>query len=108
MFRLFVLSILVLAVVAHVRVRQPPNRSSVWRDPAFSQYHPPVNYDDDGLYCGEVFQDETVSNCGICGDHPADPTPRPNESGGRYGAGIIVGRHSAGEVSLIQYKLMTS
>lgn len=101
-------SLSVLAVVAHVRVREPPNRSSIWRDPAFSQYRPPVKYDDDGLYCGQVFQDETVSNCGICGDDPDDPEPRPNESGGIYGAGIIAGRYSPGEVGELYQKLQVN
>ena len=102
-----IISLSVLAVVAHVRVRQPPNRSSIWRDTAFSQYRPPVNYEDDGLYCGGVFQYETVSkNCGICGDHPDEPEPRPNESGGRYGAGIIAGKYSRGQVGKSYQKLL--
>ena len=93
------ISLSVLTVVAHVRVRQPASRSSIWRDPAFAQYNPVANYEDDGLYCGRVHQDLAVSNCGICGDPASDPVPRANENGGIYGAGIIAGRYSPGQVS---------
>lgn len=30
--------------------------------------------------------------CGVCGDNYADPQPRANENGGKYGTGTIVRR----------------
>ena len=83
----------------HIRVREPPNRSSIWRDPRFEYLNPTVNEDDDGLYCGEVFQPVIANNCGICGDPATDPVPRPNEHGGKYGNGVISANYTAGQVS---------
>lgn len=31
---------------------EPPNRSSLWRFPEFAKENPPINYDDNRLYCG--------------------------------------------------------
>ena len=87
----------------HVRVREPPNRSSIWRDPRFEHLNLPANYNDDGLYCGRVHQPVIVDNCGICGDPATDPVPRPNENGGTYGNGVIAGNYTAGQVSIYGY-----
>lgn len=86
----------------HVRLREPPNRSSVWRDDRFTHLNPPINYDDDGLYCGRVHQLPEVVDCGICGDPWEDPTPRANEHNGEFGRGIITGNYAAGQVSSLE------
>ena len=36
--------------------------------------------------------DVNKGKCGPCGDDYADPQPRDNENGGRYGIGVIVRR----------------
>lgn len=70
MGKLFVLlSVLVLFHVqeshSHGRFVKPPNRSSIWRDPAFASQNPPANYNDNELYCGAIHQAENPgSNCG--------------------------------------------
>lgn len=42
----------VVQVKSHGRVMEPVMRSSIWRLPEYSDRHPPVNYDDNALYCG--------------------------------------------------------
>lgn len=86
------------AVEGHVRLLDPTARSSLWRYPQFAAQNPVINYDDDGLYCGRVHQQEVVTDCGICGDPWVDPVPRANENGGIYGQGIIARTYSAGQV----------
>ncbi|CAG7717582.1 unnamed protein product [Allacma fusca] len=109
MLRISLALIVVLGLAfGHVRIRTPPSRSSLWRDPEFQQQRPPVNYDDDGLYCGQVHQWEDDNRCGICGDPLSDPVPRPNENGGKFGKGIIAGRYSPGEVIPVNVEFTTS
>lgn len=43
---------LVIPVIGHGRLMDPPNRSSLWRVSRFADKHPPVNYDDNQLNCG--------------------------------------------------------
>lgn len=78
-------------VHSHGRLVEPPGRSSLWRFAEFSHYRPPVNYDDNQLFCGskEVQYEENGGRCGECGDNWADKKPRENENGGFYGRGII-------------------
>lgn len=97
-FKFALLALLPLVVVAHVRMLAPVSRSSMWRNPDFSEHNPPTNYDDDGLYCGRVHQEEVVTTCGACGDPYVDPMPRANEHGGTYGKGVIAARYEAGQV----------
>jgi hypothetical protein len=94
-FPLATLAVL-FGINAHVRVMLPASRSSLWR--VNSTQNPPINYDDDALYCGRVHQWPEVTNCGVCGDPETDPVPRDNEHGGKFGKGIISGRYSAGQV----------
>lgn len=93
-------------VVAHVRLLAPVSRSSMWRNPQFAPHNPPINYDDDGLYCGSVPQEEVVTTCGLCGDPFSSPTPRANEHGGRYGRGVIAANYSAGQVEKMQIRIV--
>ncbi|XP_054706523.1 uncharacterized protein LOC129216337 [Uloborus diversus] len=84
------------SVSSHARLMEPPSRSSMWR----FGYDTPVNYDDDGLYCGGIKVQWKKNNgkCGVCGDPWHLPTPRPNEAGGKYGQGIIVRSYKTGQV----------
>lgn len=47
-------------VRGHGRLLEPPNRSSIWRFPEFSDRKPPVNYDDNALYCGNYTVSELL------------------------------------------------
>lgn len=38
------------------------------------------------------------TNCGVCGDPIGQARPRDNELGGRFYAGIITARYTAGSV----------
>jgi len=99
----------VALIAGHGRFLKPPSRSSVWRDPRFTHLNPPVNYDDNQLYCGGIHQaDDPGSNCGVCGDPLSQSTPRDNEYNGRYYAGIITEEYSQGSVIDIEVDLTTS
>lgn len=87
-----------IIVNCHVRLLEPSSRSSLWRNPKFQEFHPPVNTKDDGVYCDQILQPPVPVNCGVCGDPFTDATPRPNEHGGLYGQGIISGQYKAGQV----------
>lgn len=103
MAKLEVFLIAVVCTIArvngHGRLMNPPSRSSVWRIEEFESFEPPINYDDDSLYCGSIHQEgDPGANCGVCGDPASHEWPRDNENGGRYGKGIITGNYSAGQV----------
>nr|XP_032518737.1 uncharacterized protein LOC116771122 [Danaus plexippus plexippus] len=85
---LLTFSLMVVSVVGHGRVLQPPSRASMWR----SGFPTPHNYDDDGLNCGGFYRQYTINKgkCGICGDAYDMKPPKSHELGGKYGQGIIV------------------
>jgi hypothetical protein len=88
--------LLVLAFVgieSHVRVMKPPSRSSIWRDESFQHLNPPINYNDDAVWCVPAAQEEDISTCAPCGD-------AANAAGGEYAQGIITGEYLEGQVWL--------
>ncbi|EZA61439.1 hypothetical protein DMN91_003714 [Ooceraea biroi] len=79
----------------HGMLMEPVNRGSAWR----KGFNTPVNYDDDGNYCGGLFvQIKNGGKCGLCGDDYKIPPPRANENGGLYGTGTIVQTYKAGQM----------
>lgn len=84
----------------HGTLSEPPQRSSVWRDPRFAHLNPPPNYNDGGLWCDGIKQNYIPQQCGVCGDSANDPRPRPNEHGGTYGLGIMVANYTRGQVNI--------
>lgn len=44
--------------------------------------------------------EQNGGKCGICGDNWADPQPRANEAGGKYGTGLIVANLTKNQVIL--------
>jgi hypothetical protein len=81
----------------------PPSRSSIWRLPEFSSLSPPINYNDNELFCGGRHQEDNPgNNCGVCGDPISQPKPRANEIGGRFYAGIITRTYNASQVNNIK------
>ncbi|KAK7107064.1 uncharacterized protein [Littorina saxatilis] len=85
-------------VEGHGMLLDPPQRSSVWRDPRFPGAF--MNADDSALFCGgfDVMFSKNGGKCGICGDAFNEPHPRPNEAGGMYGQGFIVRNYVQGDV----------
>ncbi|XP_039257738.2 uncharacterized protein LOC120334321 [Styela clava] len=81
-------------VNGHGRLRDPPSRSTVWRDEETIRRYPdvtiPKNYDDVSLFCGgSQVQKKAGGKCGVCGDSIHDIQPRKNEAGGKYSLGLI-------------------
>ncbi|XP_017873551.1 PREDICTED: uncharacterized protein LOC108620995 [Drosophila arizonae] len=89
------LSCLVRQAEGHGMMLSPVGRSSRWRYDSSA----PKNYDDSALYCGGFWkQTENNGNCGLCGDDYSLSPPRPNELGGKFGAGVIVKSYIGGGV----------
>lgn len=53
-------------VHGHGRLIEPAARGTMWRFAEYADYDPPVNYDDNELYCGG-FGVQYVQNGGKCG-----------------------------------------
>ncbi|XP_039312890.1 uncharacterized protein LOC105197030 [Solenopsis invicta] len=86
----------------HGMLMEPVNRGSAWR----KGFKTPINYDDDGNYCGGLFEQiKNGGKCGLCGDDYTMPQPRPNENGGTYGTGTIVKTYKAGQIIELEAKL---
>ncbi|CAL8124312.1 unnamed protein product [Orchesella dallaii] len=84
---------------SHGRLLDPPMRASIWRFPEFNYANPPVNYDDDAFWCGsmQTLYNQNGGKCGVCGDNWADPPPRSQEDGGKFGKSIIVRNYTSGQ-----------
>lgn len=97
-----VIGFLIIPVSSHGRQVRPPGRSSLWRFSQFADMYPPVNYDDNQLYCGGLHQkDNPGRQCGVCGDPISQKRPRDNEYGGRFYKGIITAEYKSGDVILV-------
>ncbi|BFZ03830.1 hypothetical protein BsWGS_06869 [Bradybaena similaris] len=88
------LATLLVPVLGHGRLWEPPSRSSMWR----RGFANPVNYQDMELFCGGVGVQYGVNGgkCGVCGD-PWNG-PREHEAGGKFANGIIVRKYDVGQV----------
>ncbi|XP_052786524.1 uncharacterized protein LOC128221884 [Mya arenaria] len=90
------LSMLISNVAGNGRMLVPPQRSSLWREPAYyGRIDVFRNYNDHTLNCGgywRLFENE--GRCGVCGDSWDSELPRPNEAGGLYARGIISRKYS--------------
>lgn len=96
----------IIQVQGHGRLVKPPSRSSVWRLGRFKHLHPPINYDDNQLFCGGVYQRSNPGyQCGICGDSLLEKEPRPNEIGGKYYRGIITEEYYSGDVINVEVEI---
>ncbi|OXA54698.1 hypothetical protein Fcan01_10849 [Folsomia candida] len=94
-------------VSGHGRMMDPPNRSSLWRLAEYESYNPPINYDDNQLFCGGfVLQyQHNGGKCGECGDPYNSTRPRDNEHGGLYGQGIITKTYRKGQEITISVEI---
>ncbi|GFN82958.1 hypothetical protein PoB_000946400 [Plakobranchus ocellatus] len=86
----------------HGYLMDPPARSSMWRE----NFQTPPNYNDNQLNCGGYYNQwsRNRGKCGICGDAFQQPQPRDNESGGKYGLGIISRTYTQGQE--VTFKVM--
>jgi len=101
---------LIVSISGHGRLLDPPYRSSVWRFREFADLQPPINYDDNQLFCGgaDVQHGKNGGRCGECGDSWDLPRPRDNEHGGKYGRGIIVKNYTCGEIMQTDVEITAS
>lgn len=83
-------------VEPHGYVRVPLARTSIFRESGWGA-QVPFWWDDSGVWCGNVPQDQQYSTCGRCGDAPGNSDA---VQGGRYDKGIVTGTYNAGEVSI--------
>ncbi|XP_037045250.1 uncharacterized protein LOC119080785 [Bradysia coprophila] len=81
-------------VEPHGFVRTPLSRTSIFREPSWGAQQP-FWWDDTGVWCGNVQQDQQYSTCGRCGDAPGNSHAA---QGGRYDKGIVTGTYNAGQI----------
>jgi len=81
-------------VEPHGYLLTPLARTSVHRLPNHGGAQQPFWWDDTGVICGNVQQDQNYSTCGRCGDAPGNTHAN---RGGRYDKGIITGTFNAGQ-----------
>ncbi|KAH8249823.1 hypothetical protein KR038_002243, partial [Drosophila bunnanda] len=102
----FSISFSVLFCDGHGRLIEPPSRASAWR----YGFQTPPDYNDHELYCGGFTRQwkKNKGKCGECGDPWDIPEPRPHESGGKWGQGLIVRSYFPGSVMTIRVELTAS
>ena len=93
-FYLLLLS-MINEVWTHGRFIEPPARTSAWR----FGFKTPRDYNDHETNCGGFSRQWTKNSgrCGQCGDAWDQPQPRPGETGGKYGRGVIVRSYRPGQ-----------
>ncbi|XP_042869960.1 uncharacterized protein LOC122251840 [Penaeus japonicus] len=98
--------VLLARVEGHGRMHYPAGRSTAWRH----GFGTPINYNDDELNCGGLGTqyEQNGGKCGVCGDNWADPQPRQNEAGGKYGTGVITANLKKGQELEIEVELTTT
>ncbi|KAL7640472.1 UNVERIFIED_CONTAM: hypothetical protein RMT77_008747 [Armadillidium vulgare] len=91
----FIIVIKFSRVSGHGRLLDPPARGTMWR----LGFDTPPNYNDHELNCGGYSRQwkKNKGRCGVCGDPWDEPRPRPNESGGIFGTGLISRVYREGE-----------
>lgn len=47
---------------SHGRLMEPPNRSSLWRFEEYESQNPPINYDDNQIFCGGFYVNYNYKN----------------------------------------------
>ena len=83
-------------VLSHGRLIEPPSRTSARR----FGFKTPADYNDHETNCGGFGRqwNKNGGRCGQCGDPWDQPQPRPGETGGKFGRGVIVRSYSPGQV----------
>jgi len=103
-------SVIILLVIAtaafgHIRMLNPPARSSLWRFPEFGYLNPEPKYNDDEIWCGNVRQFQDDTRCGVCGDPVEQAVPRETEYRGRYWRDVAVRTYVPGATIPIHAEL---
>ncbi|KZS12834.1 Uncharacterized protein APZ42_022080 [Daphnia magna] len=91
-----ILTAMVSLANGHGRLRDPPSRSSAWRD----GFKVPPDYNDTEGFCGGYERQWLVNKgkCGVCGD-PFDEIIKPHEApGGAFATGTITRTYTEGQV----------
>ncbi|EFX81690.1 hypothetical protein DAPPUDRAFT_317372 [Daphnia pulex] len=103
---LCILAILITMVSlanGHGRLRDPPSRSSLWRE----GFKTPPDYNDTEGFCGGYERQWMVNGgkCGICGD-AFDEAVKPHEApGGIFATGTIVRRYTQGQTIPVKIEI---
>ncbi|XP_057379317.1 uncharacterized protein LOC130701377 [Daphnia carinata] len=87
----------------HGRLRDPPSRSSAWRE----NFPTPPDYNDMEGFCGGFERQWFVNKgkCGICGD-PYDERVKPHEApGGLFATGTIVRHYVQGQTIPVKIEI---
>ncbi|XP_032792012.2 uncharacterized protein LOC116928978 [Daphnia magna] len=87
----------------HGRLRDPPSRSSAWRE----NFLTPPDYNDMEGFCGGFERQWLVNKgkCGICGD-PYDERVKPHEApGGLFATGTIVRTYVQGQTIPVKIEI---
>lgn len=88
----------------HMRMLDPPGRTSLWRFPEYEHLNPEVIDTDDQMWCDNIRQFENDNRCGVCGDPVDQQTPRFSEYQGRYWRDVKVRTYRSGDVSVSSLK----
>lgn len=97
------LSCLLQGCEAQGRLVDPPSRASMWR----YDFSNPVDFNDDRVDCGGFKRQwrKNQGRCGVCGDPWDLPEPRPHETRGGYGRGIIVRNYTQGQAVVVEVEV---
>jgi len=95
---LFVVACLVAMVHGHGYMREPIARTSIQLRPEFNTQQP-YWWDNTGVWCGNVQQNQQYSRCGRCGDAPGESTANQN---GIYDKKVIVATYQSGSTITVE------
>jgi hypothetical protein len=93
--KLFVFAAVLALTNAHGYLKEPIARTSIQLRPEFNTQQP-YWWDNSGVWCANVQQDTSYSQCGRCGDRLGETTAN---QGGIYDKGVTVATYQAGSVS---------
>jgi len=91
---IFAFALAIGSVEPHGYLKEPIARTSIQLRPEFNTQQP-YWWDNQGVWCGNVAQDQSYSTCGRCGDNPGETHAN---QGGQYDKGVIVASYTAGSI----------
>jgi len=83
-------------VEPHGHMIDPRSRQNLFQDPQFPDQ--PPNWNPQSVWCDNIPQSMTYSQCGLCGDPISQSVPREHEHGGTFGRGNIAKNYTSGAI----------